>query len=106
MLYARWLVSASPNYSVWYSSKGPNNGMGYSNPELDEIIYKTEHTLDENERKAAFKEFQRIMATDLPVFPINSNVNLIAVTKRLKNFVPNPTNMTNFINPTRWYLES
>ena len=106
LLYGRWLVSASPNYSVWYSSKGPNNGMGYSNPELDAIIYKTEHTLDDAERKAAFKDFQRIMATDLPVFAINSNVNLIAVTKRLKNFVPNPTNRTNFINPTKWYLES
>jgi peptide/nickel transport system substrate-binding protein len=32
-------------------------------------------------------------------------VALIAKTKRLKNFVPNPTNMTNFINSSPWYLE-
>ena len=75
--------------------------MGYSNPDLDDVLYQVEHTLDEDERKTAV---QRVpadhAARTLPVFPINSNVNLIAVTKKLKNFVANPTNMTNFINPT------
>ncbi len=106
LLYARWLTSASPNYSVFYGSKGPNNGMGYSNPELDEVLYKVEHTMGDAERKELFKKMQAIIGTDLPTIPTTSNVNLIAVTKKLKNFVANPTNRTDFIDTSRWYLES
>jgi peptide/nickel transport system substrate-binding protein len=106
LLYARWLTSASPNYSVFYRSNGPNNGMGYNNPELDAVLDKVEHTMNDAERKTLFKEMQRIMGTDLPVVPITSNVNLIAVTKKLRNFVSNPTNRTNFIDTSKWYLES
>jgi peptide/nickel transport system substrate-binding protein len=90
---------------VFYGSKGPNNGMGYSNPELDAVLDKVEHTMADADRKALFKEMQRIIATDIPVVPTTSNVNLIAVTKKLKNFVANPTNRTDFIDTSRWYLE-
>jgi len=105
-LYARWITSASPNYSVFYGSKGPNNGMGYSNPELDDVLFKVEHTMGTAERKVLFKQMQQIIGTDLPCVPTTSNVNLIAVTKKLKNFVANPTNRTDFINTSLWYLEA
>ena len=106
LLYARWLTSASPNYSVFYGSKGALNGMGYNNPELDDVLDRVEHTMGDAERKQLFKEMQRIIATDLPTVPTTSNVNLIAVTKKLKNFVANPTNRTDFIDTSRWYLEA
>jgi peptide/nickel transport system substrate-binding protein len=106
LLYARWLTPSTPNYSVFYSTKGPNNGMGYSNAELDDVIFRSEHVMDDAERKKLLFEFQRIMATDLPVIPTTSNVNLVAVTKKLKNFVVNPTNRTDFINTSSWYLET
>jgi peptide/nickel transport system substrate-binding protein len=48
---------------------------------------------------------QTILAADLPTIPLTTNVAVIAKTKRLKNFVPNPTNMTNFVDTSRWYLE-
>ena len=106
LLYGRWLTPSTVNYSVFYASKGPNNGMGYSNPELDAVLQKVEHTLDMNARRALFKDFQRIMGTDLPVIPTTSNVNLVAVTKQLRNFITNPTNRTDFINTSSWYLQS
>ena len=105
LLYARWLTPSTVNYSVFYSSKGPNNGMGYSNPELDDVLFRVEHSLDMAERKELFRKFQNIMGTDLPVIPTTSNVNLVAVTKKLANFVANPTNRTNFINTSSWYLQ-
>jgi len=104
LLFARWLTPSTPNYSVFYSTHGPLNGMGYSNSQLDDVLYKVEHTLDDDERKKLFSEFQRIMGTDLPVIPVTSNTNLISVTKKLKNFVANPTNRTDFINSSSWYL--
>jgi peptide/nickel transport system substrate-binding protein len=106
LLYARWITSADPVYSVFFGSKGANNGQGYSNPELDTVLAKMESTLDPAEKKAHAKVMQAILAADLPTLPLIANVAVIAKTKTLKNFVPNPTNMTNFVDTSRWYLGS
>jgi peptide/nickel transport system substrate-binding protein len=105
LLYSRWITSADPVYSVFFGTKGPNNGQGYSNPKLDETMAKLENTLDPAERKKQAFEMQRILAEDLVTIPLTTNVAVIAKTKKLKNFVPNPTNMTNFVDTSRWSLE-
>ncbi len=105
LLYARWITSADPVYSVFFGSKGANNGQGYSNAKLDEVLRRMETTLDPELRKSTAKEMQAILAEDLPTIPLTTNVGVIAKTKKLKNFVPNPTNMTNFVDTSRWYLE-
>ena len=105
LLYSRWITSADPVYSVFFGSKGANNGQGYSNAELDAVLAKMENTLDPAEKKAQARIMQAILAADLPTIPLTTNVAVIAKTKRLKNFVPNPTNMTNFVDTSRWYLE-
>ena len=50
-------------------------------------------------------DLQRIIADDLPTISLTTNVALIAKVKTLKNFVPNPTNMTNFVNTSGWYMK-
>jgi len=64
-----------------------------------------ENTLDPAERKVAASKFQAILAEDLPTISLVNNVALIAKTTKLKNFVPNPTNMTNFVDTSAWYME-
>lgn len=105
MLYSRWITSADPVYSVFFGTKGTNNGQGYSNPELDAAMAKMESTLDPTEKKKHAFTMQSIIATDVPTIPLTSNVAVIAVTKKLKNFVSNPTNMTNFVDTSGWYLQ-
>ncbi len=105
LIYGRWITSADPVYSVFYGTKGANNGQGYSNPKLDEVFAKLENTLDPAERKAHAAEMQKILAEDLPSIPLTTNVAVIAKTTKLKDFVPNPTNMTNFVDTSRWHLE-
>jgi peptide/nickel transport system substrate-binding protein len=105
LLYGRWITSADPVYSVFYGTKGPNNGQGYSNPKLDEVFAKLEHTLDPAERKTYAAQMQTILAEDVPSIPLTTNVAVIAKTTKLENFVPNPTNMTNFVDTSSWYLE-
>jgi peptide/nickel transport system substrate-binding protein len=105
LLYGRWITSADPVYSVFYGTKGPNNGQGYSNPKLDEVFAKLEHTLDPAERKTYAAEMQKIIAEDIPSIPLTTNVAVIAKTTKLKNFLPNPTNMTNFVDTSSWYLK-
>jgi peptide/nickel transport system substrate-binding protein len=111
LLYGRWITSADPVYSVFYGTKtedglhGQNNGQGYSNPKLDEVLAKLESTLDPAARKELSSEMQHMVAEDLVTIPLTTNVALIAKVKTLKNFVPNPTNMTNFVDTSHWTLE-
>ncbi|TCL62933.1 peptide ABC transporter substrate-binding protein [Rhizobium sp. BK251] len=104
LIYGRWITSADPVYSVFWGTGGANNGQSYSNPMLDEAFGKFESTLDPAARKAAAAEFQKILADDVPSIPLTTNVALIAKTEKLKDFVPNPTNMTNFVDTSAWYM--
>jgi peptide/nickel transport system substrate-binding protein len=105
LIYGRWITSADPVYSVFYGTGGPNNGQGYSNPDLDEVLGKLENTLDPAVRKEMSSKMQHIIAEDVPTIPLTTNVALITKPKALKNFKPNPTNMTNFVDTSAWYLE-
>ncbi|RYG93721.1 MAG: peptide ABC transporter substrate-binding protein, partial [Alphaproteobacteria bacterium] len=105
LIYGRWITSADPVYSVFWGTGGANNGQSYSNPTLDAAFDKFENTLDPAVRKAAASEFQKILADEVPTISLTTNMALIAKTKKLKNFVPNPTNMTNFVDTAAWYME-
>lgn len=105
LFYSRWITAADPIYSNFFGTKGPNNGQGYSNPQLDAVLDKMENTLDVAERKQYAKEMQKILYDDLPTIPLVTNVSIIAKSTALKNVEPNPTNMTNFVDTSRWYLE-
>ncbi|MGV8853928.1 MAG: ABC transporter substrate-binding protein [Devosia sp.] len=105
LIYGRWITSADPVYSVFWGTGGANNGQSYSNPELDAAFAEFENTLDPAVRKAAASRFQTILAEDVPTISLVTNVSLIAKTTKLKDFVPNPTNMTNFVNTAAWYME-
>ncbi|MBI1415648.1 MAG: peptide ABC transporter substrate-binding protein [Limimaricola sp.] len=105
LIYGRWITSADPVYSVFYGTDGPNNGQAYSNPKLDAVFDTLEHSLDPAVRKQSSSEMQHIIAEDLPTIPLTTNVAVIAKVKKLMNFVPNPTNMTNFVHTAEWYME-
>ncbi|ASN82772.1 peptide ABC transporter substrate-binding protein [Deinococcus ficus] len=102
--YGGWITSADPVYSVFFGSKGVNNGQGYSNPAIDQLLARAETTLDDAARRTILFNFQTALMKDLPSLPITSNISMIAVTDKLVNFTPNPTNMTNFVDVAEWYL--
>jgi peptide/nickel transport system substrate-binding protein len=104
LLYGRWVTAADPIYSTFYGSRGPNNGQGYADAGLDAALGRMESLIDPAARQAASADFQRILARDLPTIPLVTNVSVAAKTQRLRNFVTNPTNMTDFVATARWYL--
>ncbi|WP_246580256.1 peptide ABC transporter substrate-binding protein [Deinococcus aestuarii] len=104
LFYGGWITSADPTYSVFFGSKGVNNGQGYSSAKIDATLARAESTLDPEDRTAALRQFQVELMNDLPSIPITSNPSMIVVTDKLGGFVPNPTNMTNFVNTSGWFL--
>ena len=105
LFYSGWITAADPTYSVFFGSKGPNNGQGYSSAKVDALLDTAESTLDPLVRGKALRDFQTALMQDLPSIPVTSNPSMIVVTDKLGGFVPNPTNMTNFVNTSGWYLK-
>lgn len=105
ILYGTWITSPDPDYGIFFETGGANNGQGYSNPELDRVFKDLRHTIDLPGRQALAARFQAIVANDLPTVSLTTNPLLIAKTKALQNFTPNPTNMTNFVDASGWWLK-
>jgi peptide/nickel transport system substrate-binding protein len=105
LLFGRWVTAPDPVYSVFFGSHGPLNGLGYSSAELDAALEKMESSLDPAERREASAAMQRVLARDLPSIPLFTNVSIAAISTRLKNFIGNPTNMTDTVTIAEWYLE-
>jgi peptide/nickel transport system substrate-binding protein len=103
--YSGWITPGIPNYAIFYATDGVLNSMNYSNPDLDAAIETANGTIDDAVRSAALREFQVILMTDVPTLPIIASPSIIVVPANLRNFVPNPTNMTNFVHTANWYLE-
>lgn len=106
LLYSAWVTGADPIYSRFFGSKGANNSLKYSNPALDKVLARMEGTLDPAARKAAAFEMQRILIADLPTIPLTTNVAVITKRRTLKDFTPNPTNMTPFVGAAFWRLQA
>lgn len=60
--------------AYWSASVGKNipwtNGSGYRSAEVDQIISKVQGEPDPAKRVALFKDFQKIVLTDLPTLPL------------------------------------
>jgi peptide/nickel transport system substrate-binding protein len=105
ILFGRWITSPETDYSIFFGTKGANNGQGYSNPSLDAVFAELRHTLEPAERRRLAAKFQNIVADDVVTVPLTTNPQLIVKTKALQNFVPNPTNMTDFVDSSGWWLK-
>ncbi len=65
------------------------NGIGYNNKEVNELMHKVKHIVDENERQKIFERIQEIVVQEQPVVPLFNDVNIVAYNKkRLKNYKP------------------
>ena len=103
--YSGWITPGVPNYAIFYSTEGFLNTMNYSNEALDAALDTANNSIDPTVRDASLREFQNILMSDVPTLPIVASPSMIVVPANLRNFVPNPTNMTNFVHASTWYLE-
>jgi peptide/nickel transport system substrate-binding protein len=101
-----WTIPQDPDlYDIWHSSKqGPKelNFISFSNKEVDELLVKARHTLNQEERKKYNFEIQEILAEEQPYTFLFIPYANIAIHKRFKGIEPAPQGIThNFI---KWYV--
>jgi peptide/nickel transport system substrate-binding protein len=62
-----------------------SNGSGYSNPEVDRLLEAAAVETDLEKRRALFREFQIIVATDLPDVNLVTGANLTIANRKVIN---------------------
>lgn len=85
------LVKSGTPDGVPFSNQG-----GYANPELDALIDKAAETIDPAARTALYKDFQKLVATDLPLINV-AEWGFITVAR---------TSVQNVSNNPRWVVSN
>jgi peptide/nickel transport system substrate-binding protein len=67
------------------------NAAKYSNPKVDELLAKGRTLPNGDERNAAYKEIQQLMAKDAPWLPISHSIVLAGYNPSVKGFTMHPT---------------
>ncbi len=68
---------------------GANRG-GYSNARVDLLTEAARREPSREKRREMYREVQRILASDLPVFPLWAGRNLLVRDRRLQGFALTP----------------
>jgi ABC-type transport system substrate-binding protein len=86
------VVDADPDDNVWnyFSSEGPWNTHGYSNPEVDELLMQERTTPDQEERAAIFQRIQEIAQQDAPFAFLYHEPDRTAFTASVQGYTPIP----------------
>jgi len=101
-----WSFGPEPDlFDVWHSSKqGPKefNFISFENKEVDELIIKARHTIDQEERKKYYFRIQEILADEQPYTFLFIPYSIVAVHKRIKRIEPAPAGIA--YNTDEWYV--
>lgn len=100
------IISDDPdkNYAWWHSSQvnGGFNVFSYKNEKVDELLDKGRSTLDREQRKRIYHQFQREIHEDSPGIFLFWRDYMIGIHKRFKGVRIGPAGIFNNIN--EWYV--
>jgi len=100
------IISDDPDKNcLWWHSSQMNGGFNvfsYRNKKVDELLEKGRTTLDREERKKVYYEFQREIYNDPPGIFLFWRDYLIGIHKRFKGVKISPAGILNHVN--EWYV--
>ncbi|MGL4874234.1 MAG: ABC transporter substrate-binding protein, partial [Clostridium sp.] len=71
-------------YSTLFTTGGANNASNFSNPEIDKLFKEAQTANTETERANLYKQIQKQISEDLPLYVINYPEDIILTSKDLK----------------------
>ena len=104
-LVSAWFLPADPSITGLYACDGPNNMTGFCDPDLDEIMERSDRSLDFQERKRWLDEAQALLPEKARFLPIYYNVIPEVVSTRVEGYRGSGTNFGSFWNLWQWTLE-
>ncbi len=99
-------------YGYYHSSQIPsaaNNGAGsdfsrYANPQVDAALDTARQEVDQDKRKAAYSQAQRLIAQDLPHILLFARTSINAFRNNVQGHKPNPWQNFSW-DSQNWYLK-
>ncbi len=89
-------IDPDGNMYAHFKTGGSFNDSGYSNAQVDALLEKARVTSDQNERKAAYQEAQKIIMDEAP-YPLYYHApSFQAVNKKVQNFLLMPDAIMRF----------
>ncbi len=90
-----WVGISDPDiyYHAFHSASAPPDGAnrgGYSNARVDRLTEAARREPSREKRRGMYREVQRILARELPVFPLWAGRNLLVRDRRLQGFALTP----------------
>jgi len=90
-----WVGIGDPDifHHAFHSGSAPPDGAnrgGYSNPEVNRLTEAARREISRGKRREMYRRVQKILARDLPVFPLWVNRNVLVRDRRLSGFVLTP----------------
>ena len=104
-LVSAWFLPADPSITSQYLCDGPNNMTGMCDPELDDLMRRSDQALDFATRKQYLDLAQARLAETAAMLPIYYNVIPEVVSRRVGNYRGSGTNFGSFWNLYEWTLE-
>ncbi|MFA6603916.1 MAG: peptide ABC transporter substrate-binding protein [Patescibacteria group bacterium] len=111
LLYGEIIGPDPDPYPFWHSSQNAAPGLNlavFSNRRADELLEKSRLTTKEEERATYYKEFQDILAEEVPAIFLYSPTYTYAVSSKIKGidngtiFIP----ADRFSNVINWYINT
>ncbi len=103
-LVSAWFLPADPSVTGLYACDGANNFTAFCDPTLDEVLKRSDQTLDFTERKQALDEAQALLAASDRYVPIYYNVTPEVLSTQVGNYRGSGTNFGSFWNLYEWTL--
>jgi len=90
-----WVGISDPDiyHHAFHSESAPPDGAnrgGYSNARVDRLTEAARREPSRERRRGMYREVQRILARDLPVFPLWAGRNILVRDRRIRGFVLSP----------------
>ncbi len=111
LLYGEIIGPDPDPYPFWHSSQNSGQGLNlavFSNRRVDELLEKARLTTNDDERAGYYREFQTILAEELPAIFLYSPTYTYAVSRRVNGiseatvFVP----ADRFADIANWYINT
>ncbi len=87
-------------YREHFGSGEPRNFMGYSNPDLDNLLLAARREVDENKRKEMYSEVQTILVRDVPYITLYNDIKANLIRKGWEGF---PEQKSGFGKSITWF---
>jgi peptide/nickel transport system substrate-binding protein len=104
-----WQMPSDPELTLFFAAdRTPPAGRNInylSDERLTKVLYASDRTVDQGERRRLLREAQAMIADLAPEIPLYNVTRLDAVPARLKGFKGNPTNTGIFWNVHEWAIE-